>query len=87
MFDINQKFEQQQDEIDELRAKLKEKENWELTEAKYTLRRSENNTFFYQLKEQQTPLDHYTQFCAICFGNKKLVVLQNGYCHECKLGI
>jgi hypothetical protein len=80
------KFEAQTDEIHELRAKLKEKEDWEMTAAKHVLHRTEHETFVYKLKEPQTAVDRLSEFCAFCFGKNKIVLLQNRYCHECQQG-
>jgi hypothetical protein len=83
MFEIHDRFEQQATELSELRAKLKEKEDWDLTASKYELFQATHTTFAYRLKNPQTPVERGAEFCAFCFGNKKIVLLQNRYCHGC----
>ena len=87
MFDVMAKFEAQADELRELREKLRQKEDWNLTAAKYVLCQTEHGNFMYRLKSPQTPADRASEFCAFCFGKNKIVLLQNRYCHECQQGI
>ena len=68
MFDRLAKFEQQAAELSELR----EKEDWNVTAAKYAPYRTVDGVVVYRLKETRTQIDHMSEFCAFCFGNKKI---------------
>jgi hypothetical protein len=85
MFDILAKFEQLTAENRELKEKLKEKEDWTVTAAKYRADRIPYGKVVYRLREPRDDFEMSSEFCAFCFGNKKIVLLQNRYCHECKL--
>jgi len=50
MFDILAKFEQQAAELSELREKLREKEDWNVTAAKYAPYRTVDGVVVYRLK-------------------------------------
>ncbi len=74
MFEILTKFEEQSNELNELREKLKKYETWDPDVDKYVLTDLGHNQRVYRLKQPQTPLDSSLSFCAYCFGNHKLVI-------------
>jgi hypothetical protein len=88
MFDINDKFEKQAAVISELRAKLKEKQDRNLTARKYVPCTTEHGrTTVYKIQQPQTPFERTAEYCAFCFGNQKIVLLQNRYCHGCRQSV
>jgi hypothetical protein len=81
MFAILDRFEEQSTELSELREKLKRYETWDVDVTKYELVDLSHNRIVYRLINPRAPLVSY---CAHCFGNRKLEILQDYYCQECK---
>jgi hypothetical protein len=84
MLEILAKFEEQSTQISELREKIKQYDTWDANVDKYELVDIGCNMTVYRLKQPQTPAEIGLSFCAYCFGNRKRVILQAYYCHECK---
>ena len=87
MFDILAQFDQLTAENRELKEKLKEKEDWTVMAAKYWPLNTEHGTVVYRLIQPRNHVEGSSEYCAFCFGNHKIVLLQNRYCHECKMAL
>lgn len=73
--DLTDKLSQIAKENDELRAKLKEYEDWEKTASRYELFQFESGHFAYKLKSSESETSHY--ICAKCFNERKRYILHS----------
>jgi hypothetical protein len=84
LFDIRDKFEEQAQRLQELRERLEQYDDFETNAPKYQLDQTMWGVLAYRLKDPQQPIERTLRFCAHCFTNRKIRMLQNNYCHECK---
>ena len=72
--DLTDKLSQIAKENDELRARLKEYEDWQKTASRYELFELAKDVFVYRLKPSEQKPSHY--ICPSCYEQKRKSILQ-----------
>ena len=84
----NLEIQKLQDEKSKIEKKLIDYENWGKEKTKYESKQLTSGTFIYAIKKPKNPTEEKMWFCAKCFNDKQISILQpkvdDHFCPLCK---